>query len=179
MVCLRNDIWANESVLTLLRSETSDGVARCRLLFSQQGTEGRFPWRIFSAVGSSELYRGRYIYIYISLVKRYTVIILSRYAVLQLVLLRSSEKYFYRYPRNMSIARIFHFALIVVTVRGKYQNILLLLRVYNLRVCFCSTNKIQLVLFQNIDHFKKLSSQEEPVYRESRAKTRLKTVACC
>ena len=119
------------------------------------------------------------IYIYISLVKRYTVIILSRYAVLQLVLLRSSEKYFYRYPRNMSIARIFHFALIVVTVRGKYQNILLLLRVYNLRVCFCSTNKIQLVLFQNIDHFKKLSSQEEPVYRESRAKTRLKTAACC
>lgn len=63
--------------------------------------------------------------------------------------------FFYRYPRNMSIARIFHFALIVVTVRGKYQNILLLLRVYNLDVCFCSTNKIQLVLFQNIDHFKK------------------------
>ena len=120
-----------------------------------------------------------YSYIYITLVKRYTVIIWSRYAVLQLVLLRSSEKYFYRYPRNMSIARIFHFALIVVTVRGKYQNILLLLRVYNLRVCFCSTNKIQLVLFQNIDHFKKLSSQEEPVYRESRAKTRLKTAACC
>ena len=79
----------------------------------------------------------------------------------------------------MSIAGIFHFALIVVTVRGKYQNILLLLRVYNLRVCFCGTNKIQLVLFQNIDHFKKLSSQEEPVYRESRAKTPLKTAACC
>ena len=177
MVCLRNDIWANKSVLTLLRSETSDGVARCRLLFFQQGTAGRFPWRIFSAVGSSEL-QGP-IYTYITLVKRYTVIIWSRYAVLQLVLLRSSEKYFYRYPRNMSIARIFHFALIVVTVRGKYQNILLLLRVYNLRVCFCSTNKIQLVLFQNIDHFKKLSSQEEPVYRESRAKTRLKTAACC
>ena len=155
MVCLRNDIWANGSVLTLLRRETSDGVARCRQLFSQQskGTTGRFPWRIFSAVGSSELQVPKYIYI--TLVKRYTVIIWSRYAVLQLGLRSSEKHFFYRYPRNMSIARTFHFALIVVTVRGKYQNILLLLRVYNLDVCFCSTNKIQLVLFQNIDHFKK------------------------
>ena len=150
--------------------------------FLSKGLKGDSPDEYFHLLDLLS-YRGRYIYIYIyiyiTLVKRYTVIILSRYAVLQLVLLRSSEKYFYRYPRNMSIARIFHFALTVVTVRGKYQNILLLLRVYNLRVCFCSTNKIQLVLFQNIDHFKKLSSQEEPVYRESRAKTRLKTAACC
>ena len=147
-------------------------------LSNRKGLKGDSPDEYFQLLDLLS-YRGQYIYIYITLVKRYTVIILSRYAVLQLVLLRSSEKYFYRYPRNMSIARIFHFALIVVTVRGKYQNILLLLRVYNLRVCFCSTNKIQLVLFQNIDHFKKLSSQEEPVYRESRAKTRLKTAACC
>ena len=147
-------------------------------LSNRKGLKGDSPDEYFQLLDLLS-YRGQYIYIYITLVKRYTVIILSRYAVLQLVLLRSSEKYFYRYPRNMSIARIFHFALIVVTVRGKYQNILLLLRVYNLRVCFCGTNKIQLVLFQNIDHFKKLSSQEEPVYRESRAKTRLKTAACC
>ena len=159
MVYLRNDIWANESVWTLLRSETSDGAARCRLLFSQQskGTTGRFPWRIFSAVGSSELQMTKYICI--TLVKRHTVIIWSRYAVLQLGLRSSEKHFFYRYPRHMSIARTFHFALIVVTVRGKYQNILLLLRVYNLDVCFCGTNKIQLVLSQNIDHFKKLSSQ--------------------
>ena len=184
MVCLRNDIWANESVLTLLRRETSDGVARCRLLFSQQSKEttGRFPWRIFSAAGSSELQVLKYIYI--TLVKRYTVIIWSRYAMLQLGLRSSEEHFFYRYRRNMSIARTFHFALIVVTVRGKYQNILLLLRVYNLDVCFCSTNNWLTGSFPKHRSLQEVSLRTYQVNKnrytgESRVKTRLKTVACC
>lgn len=131
----------------------SRDAASC-FLSNRKGLQGDSPDEYFQLLDLLS-YRCRNIYIYITLVKRYTVIIWSRYAMLQLGLRSSEKHFFYRYPRNMSIARTFHFALIVVTVRGKYQNILLLLRVYNLDVCFCSTNKIQLVLFQNIDHFKK------------------------